>query len=104
MADRIVTHTTVVADGVCRVSLAGEIDMSVTDEVTDWLRTAIDTSGCRRVELDLAQTLFLDSTGITALLRTRHYADQQGVVFKCVDPAPFVRRIFEVTGVAEHLT
>ncbi|MBV1852836.1 STAS domain-containing protein [Catellatospora tritici] len=104
MADKRVTHTTAVEGEVCRVALAGEIDMAVTEEVTDWLCTAIDSSGCRRLELDLSQTLFLDSTGITALLRVRQYADERGVGFKCVDTAPFVRRVFQVTGVAEYLT
>ncbi|WP_212830572.1 STAS domain-containing protein [Catellatospora sp. TT07R-123] len=104
MADDRVTHTTVVHGDVCRVELVGDIDMAVTEDLAGWLTTAIDTTGCRLLELDLSQTLFLDSTGITALLRVRQYADGRGVGFKCVDPAPFVRRIFDVTGVTPYLT
>lgn len=62
-----VTHATVVEGDVCTVRITGDVDMSEAEAVTAWLRAAIDTSGCATVEVDLADTRFLDSMGIAGL-------------------------------------
>ncbi|MEU7826683.1 STAS domain-containing protein [Catellatospora sp. NPDC049111] len=98
-----VTHATVVDGGVCTVRLAGDVDMSEVEAVTAWLRAAIDTSGCATVDVDLSGSRFLDSMGIAGLVRAHEYARAQGVRLRCVNVQPWVRRVFQVAGVADHL-
>ncbi|MFC7241286.1 STAS domain-containing protein [Catellatospora aurea] len=98
-----VTHATVVDGGVCTVRLAGDVDMAEAEAVTEWLRAAIDSSGCEAVEVDLADTRFLDSLGIAVLVRAHEHARVQGVRLRFVNVQPWVRRVFQVAGVADHL-
>ncbi|WP_196278937.1 STAS domain-containing protein [Catellatospora vulcania] len=98
-----VTHATVVDGGVCTVRIAGDVDMSEVEGVTAWLRAAVDTSGCAAVEVDLADTRFLDSLGIAGLVRAHEYARARAVHLRYVHVQPWVLRVFQVAGVADRL-
>ncbi|WP_186315637.1 STAS domain-containing protein [Catellatospora sichuanensis] len=98
-----VTHATVVEGDVCTVRIAGDVDMSEVEAVAAWLRAAVDTSGCDVVEVDLADTGFLDSMGIAGLVRAHDHARERGVRLRCVNVQPWVLRVFQVAGVADHL-
>ncbi|GAB4058127.1 STAS domain-containing protein [Catellatospora paridis] len=98
-----VTHATVVDGDVCTVRIAGDVDMSEVEGVEAWLRAAVDTSGCGVVLVDLSDTRFLDSMGIAGLVRAQDYARRRGVLLRCVNVQPWVLRVFQVAGVADHL-
>lgn len=98
-----VTHTTTVRDDACVVRILGDVDMASSDDMNRWLEAAVDRPDCREVEVDLAQTAFLDSMGVRSLVRARQYAAGRGVAMRCVNVQPWVRRVFEIAGVAGYL-
>lgn len=60
-----------------RISLSGELDVATTPQVTD---AVARSEG--RVELDLSQLAFIDSTGIRALMTIHREREQQGFVIR----------------------
>ena len=68
--------------------LGAEIEPALTDEVTTLV---IDAKGLT----------FIDSSGITELLRMRDVMQNHGGVCRLQDPTEQVRRILEITGLAE---
>jgi anti-anti-sigma factor len=89
---------------VVRVSLIGEIDMSVSDLVTEIVREAVATHAPRRVEVDLSELDFCDSSGISALFAARAASEEAGCHFAVTKPHGMVRRVMEITGVLDALT
>jgi anti-anti-sigma factor len=82
--------------GPCTVSIRGEVDRAaagtleaVCEEVGDDIR--IDCSGCE----------FIDSAGVSALLRLRAERVERGGSVTLVDPSPVVVRVLEITGLGE---
>jgi anti-anti-sigma factor len=86
-----------------RVSLAGEIDMSVSDHLYEVLRDALDQT-LGTVEVNLRGLQLLDCTGITALLRARDDARRGGRVMFVSQPRGIVRRVLELTDTMTVLT
>jgi anti-anti-sigma factor len=76
-----------------RVTLRGEIDLTVREEISRVLEDA--ATGGRRVVLDMSGVSFLDSTGIGAFAR----AAASGSEVLVVNPQPAVRRALEVSGI-----
>jgi anti-anti-sigma factor len=64
------------ADGGAVVTVAGEIDVSTTDLLADALAHAADTAAV--VVADLTAVTFLDSTGLSSLLRAHHALAARG--------------------------
>jgi anti-anti-sigma factor len=83
----------------CVVSLIGEIDVSGARELRAILARTLDASP--KVLVDLSQVSTIDSAGIRELLRAHAAAAKSGVVFGVVNPAPVVRRLLEITDVAQ---
>ena len=86
-----------------RVSLAGEIDMSVSDHLYEVLRAALDQT-LGTVEVNLRGLRLLDCTGLTALLRARDDARRGGRRLFVSQPRGIVRRVLEVTDTLTVLT
>lgn len=78
--------------------MKGEIDIqtgpTLVEQATDDVQVGVD-----HVRLDLSRVTFLDSSGVTALLRICDHVERIGASIVLVDPAPMVRRILEVLGV-----
>jgi anti-anti-sigma factor len=79
--------------------LNGEIDVSGAREMRAIFAAALESSP--RVLVDLSQVRTIDSSGIRELLRAQASAAQAGVVFGVVNPTPGVRRLLEITDVAQ---
>ncbi|PWR12812.1 anti-sigma factor antagonist [Micromonospora sicca] len=91
------------ADGDARtIALSGEIDINGAEELHSLLQEVVDAGG--GVQVDLAQVTFIDSTVITALIKSRNSARAAGRPFAVVNPATQVRRVLTVTGVLNALT
>jgi anti-sigma B factor antagonist len=91
---------TVVADGTPTtpvVRVTGELDLSGADTVRTALETSV-TDTAERVELDLGDLQFLDSSGLSVFveLATR-------VPVSIVAASDPVRRVIRVTGLADVL-
>ena len=85
------------------VTLSGELDMAVADQVADVLTHAVE-SGVPLVRLLLADLKFADSSAIKAILIGAQSADEHGVRFELVNPRGLVQRLLEVTGLIDALT
>ncbi len=83
------------------VSLAGECDLTVHEELTKVLTAAVATS--HPVVLDLDQLTFLDSSGVHALVMANRAARRAGVPMRAVNARGVVAELLDLTGVAELL-
>ena len=86
------------------VAVSGDIDISAGTIVETAIRDAVATDGVAGVEVDLTEVPFLDSSGITLLLKGRRLADQRRVDYRVTGAGGFARQVLEMTGVWEHLT
>jgi anti-sigma B factor antagonist len=87
-------------DGAPGVALAGEADLSCVPEMTAALDAAIrDSEGAFIV--DLTDLEFLDSSGLSALLRARALLGQTERAMAVVCPPGPVLRLLTVSGVEE---
>lgn len=82
------------------VTPRGEIDVASVDRVRRPLRAALADQR-ETVVLDLAQTTFLDSTGIRLIMELDARARVQGVRFVVLPGPPEVQRVFEVCGLTD---
>jgi anti-sigma B factor antagonist len=93
---------TVDDDGAARVTLIGELDIAVADEVEE--RLARLRKDGREVRLDLSQLDFIDSSGVRVIVLGLRHARAGGHVLK-VDRqiSPTVQRMIEIMGIAPQL-
>lgn len=54
-----------------------------------------------RLVLSLAGLTFIDSTGISELLRIRQVLEERGQGLELHDPSPAVHRVLEITGLLD---
>jgi anti-sigma B factor antagonist len=95
MAD-MATNTT-------RLTLTGEIDIGARDELLAVIERVIRL-GAATLIIDMEGVTFLDSSGVSALIRGRRLADAAGVYYRIANPQPIVRRMLELTGSLAYLT
>jgi anti-anti-sigma factor len=91
------------SDTVERVRVKGEVDLSVVGELDREMRRA-EATDANWIELDLDQLEFLDASGVRLLLSLSQRSRSNGNRLR-IRPAssPQVRRVLELTGVAERL-
>lgn len=91
------------SEAVERVRVLGEIDLAVVGQLDSEMRRA-EASKASKIELDLHQLAFLDASGIRLLLHLAERSLRNGRRLR-IRPAasPQVRRVLELTGVAEQL-
>jgi anti-anti-sigma factor len=90
------------ADGALRLTLIGEIDLAVADQLAAQLGQL--TGPGRRVRLDLSQPQFIDCRGVGAIMTALMDARRGGWdldVDRCVSPP--VARIIALAGIAPDL-
>ncbi len=75
------------------VRIVGDLDVDTALE----LRNALAPDGHRPIVVDLAETTFMDSHGLNALVAAWH----RGSVVAVRDPSPTVRRLIEISGLRE---
>ena len=89
-------------DGAPGVALAGEADVACVPELTEALDAAIrDSEGAFVV--DLTDLDFLDSSGLSALLRARALLGQSDRAMAVICPIGPVLRLFKLSGVDDLL-
>lgn len=84
-------------NGVARLELRGELDMSVVDLMTEPIATS-EKDGVASIVLDLRDLTFLDSTGLHAILDAWRRAEVNGHQLRVVGASGAARRLFELTG------
>jgi anti-anti-sigma factor len=84
------------------IALSGEFDVANADQVEAALRRA-ERSGADTILVDLSGLAFIDSTGIGVLSRAAERCEAAGQVLGYLRGPDPIHRVFELTGLAEHL-
>lgn len=80
--------------------LGGELDLATAPELFDTVTERI-AAGDRHVVLDLSGLTFCDSAGLSLFVRLQRQLDEVGGQMALAAPTPIVRRVLEVTGMAD---
>jgi anti-sigma B factor antagonist len=81
------------------VAVRGEIDLTVADDLLLTLTCAASTSGVPELVVDLDHVEFLDSSGISALVRAHTALAEAGTRMHVEGGPEQVRRVLSVSGV-----
>ena len=91
------------SDDIVGLIIAGEIDASNAQRMYDAVLVVTETSRVADVELDLADVTFMDSSGLSALIKAASILrDRDGNLTLC-NPTPPVARLLDVSGLTNHL-
>jgi anti-sigma B factor antagonist len=106
MLYRVDMQTTVHRDatGCTVLTVTGDVDMEVADDLFAAGIAAIPASGDSSLHVDLSGVTFMDSSGLAALIGIRNTAGDRPAALTLVAPPRQVRRILEMTGLAEGFT
>jgi anti-anti-sigma factor len=83
--------------------LSGDLDISSADQVEAMIHQAL-RPGTASVVLDLSEVAYMDSTGLRVIVAIAQLCEQHGSEFALVPGPPEVQRVFELTGISEHLS
>ena len=89
-------------DGTQAVVATGEIDMYSAAWLWETLSQAIDT-GHREIVIDLSGVTFMDSQGLSVLLRAYKVLAPEGGTVTVRAPRPQARKVLEMSGVTNVL-
>jgi len=84
------------------VSLGGEMDTHTAPRVREMLEGTFATP-FPTIVIDATELQFLDSSGISVLLRLRQRALEAGGSLRLRAASPAVRRVIEITGLVDVL-
>jgi anti-anti-sigma factor len=79
------------------VAVSGEIDVTNADRLRNALLAVLD-AGARGLVVDMTGTTFLDSAGVTALVRTSRRASATDTTLRLAVTAPSVLRVLDLVG------
>lgn len=99
---RVTAHPA--SDGVLRLAVVGDVDMATAPQLRTAVLAVIDSAGrTDLVELDLAETTFLDAVGVRVLLDGHRAAAASQVRFAVRNPRGVVAQILAMTGLTDTL-
>jgi len=82
--------------------VAGELDLATCDKVERELRR-LEATDARRIVLDLSGLSFMDSTGVTLILRAEARSRADSLRLRLRRGPAHVQRVFTISGVADVL-
>jgi anti-anti-sigma factor len=82
--------------------LAGELDLATVPEL-DTMTERACADGAGELVLDLRELVFIDSTGLRAILRALQHCEAHRCQLFLTPGPPAVQRLFELTGLLERL-
>jgi anti-sigma B factor antagonist len=89
--------------GLATVVVSGEVDIASGPAVDEAIGEAVTADGVDTVLVDLSAVRFLDSSGISLLLRGRRLAGARAVAYRVIGAQGMIRQVLELSGVWEHL-
>ena len=93
----------IVEDEVTRLQVAGDLDITAAEPLGEAIDAAFG-DGARCLVVDLSGTTFVDSTGLSHLLRARRRADEERASLRIVAPkGSEARVVIDLTGVGSLL-
>lgn len=85
------------------LAVSGELDLAAASTFEDELTRALG-SGAQIIVVDLKELDFIDSTGLSVLVRGHQQAQESGVELGLINPGAQVERLLSLTGLADRLT
>jgi anti-anti-sigma factor len=82
--------------------LHGELDMATEAQLRDVAMQQLAAHDLAKLQLDLADVTFLDSTGVSALVDLHKEATDRGVDLEIVAASHRAARVLTIVGLAEH--
>jgi anti-sigma B factor antagonist len=90
-----------VTEATCVLALAGEIDLTQAAELDGELGSLVE-EGTTQIIVDLLEVPFLESTALGVLLKYSRLLRSNGGELTLVTDDVRVRRVIEITGLANH--
>lgn len=91
------------ADDTAVISVSGELDLASSPALEEELER-VAQSETQVVVVDLRNLEFMDSTGLSVLVRAHQRAEENGRRLGLVNGSQQVLRLLTLTGVADRLT
>jgi anti-sigma B factor antagonist len=91
------------ADATTVISVSGELDLASSPALEEELER-VAQSDAQVVVVDLRNLEFMDSTGLSVLVRAHQRAEEDGRRLGLVNGSQQVQRLLTLTGVADRLT
>jgi anti-sigma B factor antagonist len=85
------------------LGLTGELSLAEAPRLERRLEEVMDNKPTTIV-VDLAGVEFIDSTGLSVLVRAQQQASERQITLGVVNPPPQATRLLSLTGLAERLT
>jgi anti-anti-sigma factor len=85
------------------LAISGELDLASTPQLEEALERVRDAD-CELLILDLREVTFMDSTGLSVLVKANQRAYDAGRRLAVVKGSPQVQRLLSLTGVGDRLT
>jgi anti-sigma B factor antagonist len=82
------------------VAVRGEVDLHTAPKFESAIERAARTYGT--VVVDMSGVAFMDSTALSALVRSKDTLQEQGTSLRLAAPSKAVERIFSVTGFEDY--
>jgi anti-anti-sigma factor len=82
---------------------AGDIDWQNVSLLREVLRQVVDRREAGRIDVDMRDVTFLDSSGIGMFVAAQRAAAAKGSVLMLREPGPVVRLVLEVTNLEDQL-
>ena len=83
--------------------ITGDFDVGISPRVQAWLLDAAARPLVSTANVDASEVTFIDSSAIAAPLRGRSAFAARGGTLRVTQASPTVRRLLELTGLADHL-
>jgi anti-sigma B factor antagonist len=83
--------------------VSGELDLAAASSLEEELGQALE-SGSKVIVIDVTDLDFIDSTGLSVLVRAHQRAQETGLQLGLVNPGAQVERLLSLTGLAQRLT
>jgi anti-anti-sigma factor len=89
-------------DGAAVIAVAGELDLATSPALEEQFERVMG-GPATLVVIDLRELEFMDSTGLSVIIRAHQRAEQGGHRLGIVNGSRQVRRLLSLTGVADRL-
>ena len=89
-------------DGAAVIAVAGELDLATSPALEEQFERVM-SGAPTLVVIDLRELEFMDSTGLSVIIRAHQRAEQGGHRLGIVNGSRQVRRLLSLTGVADRL-
>jgi anti-anti-sigma factor len=89
-------------NGAVVLAVSGELDLAASPTLEERLDDVFG-GNVPRLIIDLRQLEFIDSTGLSVLVKAHQRAEEAGSRFGLVNGGSQVRRLLSLTGIAERL-